>query len=799
MNCRARSLQKPSRFFHRALSTGNRPLFVQVARSSWSSLVQVTLSSIVDEPNEVHAMFLSAVPNCLLLFKKHYLRALGMALGMALAVVVASWATLPLFAQVTTTEAEQLSPIVSSGRTIVQNMRQFGNWSNSNQILWIDNRPGHRLELTFQSPVAQRVPLTVVMTRAADFGDVVIGMNGRQLATFSGYGRSVTRHEVPLGIVDLKAGANSIVFNLAGKQRGSTGYRVGIDCIVVQNDSRPPSPPTQGKRPTPQRFPGPIARPGPIERVPSPDYPSRPNTLPTIPSSPSDSGWNSKSTNPSDLSVTLPGGADLHVESKGFVFRTPQHLRTGQYVVQVTYDVSAVPHANGALLQIVRGGFRAEEIDADYPTIRPPRILASVNLPGSTGRFNFDTRHYNRASTDPREPSYSLRVIPVAQTGSEQPVGRGSNSIDVYKDRAPPAGPDVLTESFQSQRFVDLVAERLDDRVSGYALAVIPFNGQPLYHSQGIARSDNDGSPRPMTVYDRVNVASVTKIVVAIAVVKALDANPSIDLDSTIADYLPADWELGTHVDTVTFRELLNHTSGLTSWKGLGIDNESLKKFVRQDIPDLSRKGIYDYANQNYGLLRILTPRIAPVLNVIAAQDNSGDGERLLHLVNTTVLAPAGIHWAAAEPDPGTALSFTFPVGQNKGRDWGATTANFGSSGLHVSAQELAQLMHAFARTENVVSRAQREAMTGDQLGGRALTDAGGRGFAKGGYLRSRPTDEPGSLPNNRAEQNTAVMLFSDGSVAALIVNSSYADSPSAPPNIPSILIDCFNQSYTPF
>lgn len=668
-------------------------------------------------------------------------------------------------------EAENIANSVSNGRVITQDMSQFGQWSNGHQILWVDNRPGHRLELTFRRPAAGPAQVTVNMTQAADFGNVDIGFAGKKLATLTGYSDTVKRSSVSLGELDLKAGDNTLIFNVTGKERLSTGYRVGIDGIEVSSriQERPP-----------------VINRIPVDRIPTPNLPGRPD-LDEITRIPGD-----MNTQTIPEQIDFPEGADLYVEQGDFVIRDAQHLAQGSYTKLLTYDVSKVPNANAVIMQIVRGSYSSNVDQGGYPNLKPFDLASSITLPGNFGRYKLDTRQLPK-SNGQTGPSYSVRIIPVSDETRKSPVGSSSNVIEVYKDRKPPSNPITLTKVFHSQRFADLVEERLSKKVSGYGLAVIPFNGQPVYRGGGLARTETDGAERAMTAHDRVNVASVTKFVLAISMVKAIDANPTLDLDTAIANYLPANWKQGPHIDTITFRELLQHRSGLRGWENLGIEDDDLKELIRCGISDLKLKQSFEYLNHNFALMRVLLPKIKLI------QGTGGNGGKTLRDVNISVLSPAGIDWASAEPDSGTALSHTFPASTNKGWDWGAKVDQFGSSGLHISASEMATLMHAFARTQKVVREDLRDEMIQDQLGGSRLVDAGGTCFGKGGYLRSRKTDGPGSHPSNRAEQNTMVLVFSDGSVAALVVNSSFEDSVKTPPDFSVLLIECFNECYSSF
>jgi Beta-lactamase len=65
-----------------------------------------------------------------------------------------------------------------------------------------------------------------------------------------------------------------------------------------------------------------------------------------------------------------------------------------------------------------------------------------------------------------------------------------------------------------------------------------------------------------MTSSHRVNVMSVTKTVTAVATHQLL-GELHLSVNSPVAPWLPPSFDLGDGFDTVTFRLLMNHTSGI--------------------------------------------------------------------------------------------------------------------------------------------------------------------------------------------------------------------------------------------
>ena len=100
-------------------------------------------------------------------------------------------------------------------------------------------RPGARLILPLDAPAAGTYELLGHFTRAQDYGNVRVHLNGRALEpVVRGYAEQVTSTgPVSFGRVPLRAGANTVVLEIVGKdsraQGYSDGYLVGLDGFVL--------------------------------------------------------------------------------------------------------------------------------------------------------------------------------------------------------------------------------------------------------------------------------------------------------------------------------------------------------------------------------------------------------------------------------------------------------------------------------------------------------------------------------------------------------------------------------------
>lgn len=145
---------------------------------------------------------------------------------------------------------------------------------------------------------------------------------------------------------------------------------------------------------------------------------------------------------------------------------------------------------------------------------------------------------------------------------------------------------------------------------------------------------------RALTTDSPVRVASISKLVVAIAVWRLVEQG-RLDPDRDVSDYLG--WRLRhpAHPDVpVTLRQLLSHTSGIVDGPGYGFAlEEQLKdKLSPQHWGPGAPGKRFEYANLNYG--------------IIATVMEAATGERFDRLMTRLVLAPlkidAGYNWQGA-------------------------------------------------------------------------------------------------------------------------------------------------------
>jgi hypothetical protein len=119
------------------------------------------------------------------------------------------------------------------GRASLQSMASFtGQWRGDDQIFFELGRTGGELALALATDEAALVDLTLRLTGAPDYGDVRIEVEpaGRS-AKASLYRAEVTPIDLALGPVVLPKGDSLLRIKIAGKDRRSKGYHVGLDGI----------------------------------------------------------------------------------------------------------------------------------------------------------------------------------------------------------------------------------------------------------------------------------------------------------------------------------------------------------------------------------------------------------------------------------------------------------------------------------------------------------------------------------------------------------------------------------------
>jgi CubicO group peptidase (beta-lactamase class C family) len=315
----------------------------------------------------------------------------------------------------------------------------------------------------------------------------------------------------------------------------------------------------------------------------------------------------------------------------------------------------------------------------------------------------------------------------------------------------------------------------LKDSVTGYILQ-LRQNGNLIYNLIWNWSQTPADKKQGWTEDTRMHVASVSKLLTAIGLVKLLDSK-NISYDSKIINYLPTYWKKGKNIDKITFRHLLTHTSGFTT--GGSSSNYS---FMKSKVADgVNQVGSYDYENMNFGLCRILMPIINGDISknqnfpslIDIFQDQAWDLVTLSHYKNymqAKVFTPAGVNNVDFKPLSSTknALAYQFPHKNQDGWDSGNLAAVAGGAGWRLSTKELLNVMDHLRRKNTIIAPQKAQYLLDNYFGiDQVINTPAGKIYNKNGLWRNG---------SGQTEQSV-VYFFPNNMELAMFVNSPIGES----------------------
>lgn len=179
--------------------------------------------------------------------------------------------------------------------------------------------------------------------------------------------------------------------------------------------------------------------------------------------------------------------------------------------------------------------------------------------------------------------------------------------------------------------------------VAGYAVAAAHAQGSPAVAVAGAAELAPDGRVlRPLQPETPVRIASISKLVLALAVHRLADAG-RLDLDADASRYLGWTLRNPAHPDVaITLRQLLRHESSLSDAGGYAMQlGEDLKDRIGKASFSPAAPGTsFDYANLNAVVLGTIVEKVT--------------GQRFDAAMRALVFAPLGLsacyNWSACGP-----------------------------------------------------------------------------------------------------------------------------------------------------
>jgi len=275
--------------------------------------------------------------------------------------------------------------------------------------------------------------------------------------------------------------------------------------------------------------------------------------------------------------------------------------------------------------------------------------------------------------------------------------------------------------------------------LSGYSMQ-LRRNGKLLFSdSYRMAILPSDSGPNrpagvPWTSDVPMHVASLSKLITAMAMTLVLEHH-NISPDAHIWPYLPKYWTRGPGIDGISFRDLLNHKSGLVV---PGAPGACDFLFMKDRIAH-GASGFPGYLNINYALCRVLISTIdAPWLFDLLPSTNDTYWDLTTtryysSYVNDNIFVPAGVS-STFEHTDANALAYPVPP-KAPGWNSGDQSPRCGAIAWHFSVNDLLAIMGTFRRSGAILPSYNSQRMLDRQFGIDVLKDTNlGRIYAKGGF-----------------------------------------------------------------
>jgi hypothetical protein len=338
----------------------------------------------------------------------------------------------------------------------------------------------------------------------------------------------------------------------------------------------------------------------------------------------------------------------------------------------------------------------------------------------------------------------------------------------IHRRSSPRGAPKHLAV----KAFGDALHEQLKNDVVGYVMR-LRQNGSNIWTALwNWAETPSDAS-LAWTTEMPMHVASVSKLVTAIAMIKLLDDH-HLSHNDKIIDHLPAYWTKGLNVDKITFSHLLTHKSGFATGNGES-DFETMRYHVAVGVSDDPSAGAhiggYRYENMNFGLCRILIAILNGNIdkNLVAA-DLVWDLLTIAsyaQFATTHVFSPSGVTGASLDHPSNSALAYKFPS-SSSGWNSGNLETVSGGAGWHLTVDQLLSVMGAFRRKGTIMSNANAQKLLDNSFGiDLILPTPAGTLYNKNGRFTN----------NDRTEQALAYFLPENMELAVFV--NSPVGSPS--------------------
>jgi hypothetical protein len=351
-----------------------------------------------------------------------------------------------------------------------------------------------------------------------------------------------------------------------------------------------------------------------------------------------------------------------------------------------------------------------------------------MDLPSALNRFLAE--HVKGVSVDAQAILAHVIGPPSSYRGSSD-HGPQASTVPSGPVLPPPGLPYYLDVA----AFQVALDNALKDGVAGY-VAQLRKSGQVLFTNEWQYAKRPQDIAEAWTPDVQMHVASVSKLMTAMAMT-VLFRDHNISPDAKIIDFLPDYWGKGPNIEYIVFRNLLNHTSGLSAIDFVNIDVMKLAIVGGITLPtpggtNVNTLGHYSYQNLNYALCRMLLAVINGNINkdfffehpglpnVLSLNDQIWDAVTIAAyqaFVQAKVFQPSRVVGATLDHPTACALAYHLPNDAAPG--WNSGSLGWAScyAGWHLSVNQVLDTMGEFRRGGGILTPAAAQAMLDDGFG----------------------------------------------------------------------------------
>jgi CubicO group peptidase (beta-lactamase class C family) len=472
--------------------------------------------------------------------------------------------------------------------------------------------------------------------------------------------------------------------------------------------------------------------------------------------------------------------------SAGYQSEFNTHVGNGYRLTHVSgYDVAGSPRfaaiweKKAGPAWIARHGLTSAQYQAEFNThvgngyrlvlvdgyesagsARYAAIWENAAGPAWVARHRLTSQAYQHEFIDRYIQGYRLKLV------DGYAIGTSARYAAIWE-----AEPTSVTGSycrngqcFDLGRFADELEASLQGQVVKYGFE-IRRGRSVIRRAAGPKRTPLDAPAANFDAFDRFNPASVSKTVTAVATLQLLSRN-RISIDTPVHSYLPPAWNIPANNLTITFKELLNHTSGLRGANAGGHEYHHMEALMEHEI-NLADK-VSEYENVNYSLLRILVASLDGYSSW-AVNPGPNTAARFIDYVNAEIFSPLGIYDVEYQPEA-TAPTLFYPDAPDTYTSHGTAYGNWslkpGSAGTHASVHELtvfgAATFNGMLLSSGTIASLKQHGLGFGDYG--TMPD-GTRCWGKGGYF-------PASM-NGGAELNSTLISCDNGVTGMLVINGA--------------------------